>query len=161
MINEKKPRVVFDCMIFVQAVLSDTGPAATLLDLLETESFTLFVSVEILNEVQDVLSRLKLRASKPSLSDERIEAILKRVTQKATSVEKVPHKFTFSRDPKDEKHINLAVEAKADYIVSRDSDLLDLMTGYTDECKEFRQRFRPIRVIAPVEFLRRIEEAKG
>ena len=57
------------------------------------------------------------------------------------------------RDPKDEKYINLAVEAEVYYIVSRDKDLLDLMTGHTDECKDFRRRFRPLRVIDPAEFL--------
>lgn len=36
----------------------------------------------------------------------------------------------------------------ADFIVTRDKDLLDLMTGFTDECKEFRQKFRPLKVIA-------------
>ena len=40
------------------------------------------------------------------------------------------------------------------YIVSRDKDLLDLTTGTTVECKEFRQRFRPLKVIEPLDFLR-------
>lgn len=160
MSDEKKPQVVFDCMIFIQAVLSDTGPAATLLDLLEADAFTLFVSAEILDEAQGVLSRPKLRASKPSLTDERIEAVLKRVTQKAILIGKVPHKFTLSRDPKDEKYINVAVEAQVDYIVSRDKDLLDLMTGHTEECKDFRRRFRLLEVIDPVEFLREIAAKK-
>ena len=35
------------------------------------------------------------------------------------------------------------------------------MTGHADECKEFRQRFRPLRVIEPVEFLKLVEESKG
>lgn len=47
----------------------------------------------------------------------------------------------------------MAVEAKADYIVSLDNDLLDLMTDFTDESKEFRQRFRPLKVVEPLEFL--------
>ena len=51
-------------------------------------------------------------------------------------------------------YINFAVEAKADYIVSRDNDLLDLMTGHTKECKEFRQRFRLLKVVDPLEFLK-------
>jgi predicted nucleic acid-binding protein len=36
-------------------------------------------------------------------------------------------------------YINLAVAAGADFIISRDKDLLDLMTSHADECKEFRQ----------------------
>jgi predicted nucleic acid-binding protein len=60
----------------------------------------------------------------------------------------------------DEPYINLAVEAEADYIISRDKDLLDLMTGYTEECKDFRRRFRPLKVIAPVEFLKELEQTE-
>ena len=41
--------------------------------------------------------------------------------------------------------------------MSRDQDLLDLMTGHTDECKDFRRRFRPLRVMEPVAFLKTIE----
>ncbi len=57
-----------------------------------------------------------------------------------------------------ESYINLAVAAGADYIVSRDNDLLDLMTGHTTECKEFRQRFRPLKVIDPVSFLKTLNK---
>jgi predicted nucleic acid-binding protein len=70
----------------------------------------------------------------------------------------VPESFKFQRDPKDEIIINLAVICEAEYIVSRDKDLLDLMTGFTDDCKEFRQRFRPLEVVEPLEFLRIVEE---
>jgi hypothetical protein len=41
--------------------------------------------------------------------------------------------------------------------MSRDRDLLDLMTGHTDDCKEFRQRFRTLKVIQPVDLLKEIE----
>lgn len=50
-------------MVFIQAALSDRGPAATIRNLLEVNVFTLFVSVKILDEVQDVLSRPKIWAS--------------------------------------------------------------------------------------------------
>ena len=90
-------------------------------------------------------------------------ALIKRVSEKATVVEDVQHYFLYSRDPKDEKYINLAVEVQATYITSRDKDLLDLMTAYTDESKDFRRRFRPLKVIEPVEFLQTVmpEERKA
>jgi predicted nucleic acid-binding protein len=58
-------------------------------------------------------------------------------------------------------YINLAVEVEADYIVSRDKDLLDLMNDYTDEAKEFRQRFRPLKVIEPLEFLKEMRKLES
>ena len=72
-------------------------------------------------------------------------------------IENVPPKFRYERDPDDEPYINLAVEVKADFIVSRDRDLLDLMTDFAIEAKEFRQRFRPLKVVEPKEFLQIIE----
>lgn len=54
--------------------------------------------------------------------------------------------------------MNLAIAAEADYLVTRDRDLLDLMIGHSAECKEFRQRFRKIKIIKPKDFMRAIEE---
>ena len=117
----------------------------------------LYLSRETLAEVEDVLTRPKFRNRFPSLTNEMIEAFLKDVKEKAIILKKVSAVFSYARDPKDEKYINLAVEAKADYIISRDKDLLDLMTGYTDECKDFRRRFRKLKIVNPVEFLEIIE----
>jgi predicted nucleic acid-binding protein len=72
-------------------------------------------------------------------------------------VPQVPKKFIYRRDEADEPYIDLAIEVHADFIVSRDNDLLDLMTGYTDECKEFRQRFKALRVIEPEDLLREMK----
>ena len=76
----------------------------------------------------------------------------------ADTINHIPKRFSYQRDVDDEPYINLAVAANADYLVSRDKDLLDLMTSYADECKDFRRRFRPLKVIDPVEFLNEIEE---
>ena len=155
--DDPRPRVVFDCMIFLQATASESGPAAVLLRLVERNVLSLFVSREILDEVRDVLSRTKLRKKNPDITSERVDALITRVAEKGTIVETVPEHFSYVRDPRDEKYINLAIEVEADYIVSRDQDLLDLMTGYTDECKDFRRRFRSLKIVGPVEFLKAVE----
>ena len=74
------------------------------------------------------------------------------VAEKATLLDDVLEHFMYARDPKDEKYVNLAIEVAATYLVSRDNDLLDLMTGATDECKDFRRRFNSLTVIEPVKF---------
>lgn len=149
--NPPHPRVVFDCMIYLQATVSESGPASALLKLVDNNMVSLFVSGEILDEVRDVLSRPKIRKKNPNITDERVNALINRISEKATFVDDIQQHFSYSRDPKDEKYINLAVEAEVDYIVSRDKDLLDLMTGYTDECKDFRRKFRPLNIIEPIE----------
>ena len=118
----------------------------------------LFVSDEILAEVRDVLTRPKILAKNPHLTVEFVETFLNRVLNRAKLLSKIPTHFEYSRDPKDEKYINLTVEAKAVFLVSRDNDLLDLMTDYTDEAKGFRRRYRKIKIVNPVEFLQIIEE---
>ena len=155
--DDPRPRVVFDCMIFLQATANESGPAAALLRLVDRNLLSLFVSREILDEVRDVLSRSKIRKKNPDITSERVDALITRVSEKGAIVDAVPHHFSYVRDPRDEKYINLAIDVEADYIVSRDRDLLDLMTGYTDECKDFRRRFRSVKIIRPVEFLKSVE----
>ena len=149
---------VFDCMIYLQAAISEKSPAAELFRQVERGSVLLFVSNETLSEIRDVLTRPKVLIKYPHLTVEYVEIFLSRVLSKANLLNKIPKHFQYPRDPKDEKYINLAIEAEANYIVSRDNDLLDLMTGIDAESKEFRQRFRFLKVIAPVGFLRIIQE---
>ena len=155
------PRVVFDCNVLLQAAAREKSVAARCLNLAEDGLIELCVSREVLGEVEDVLSRPEIRAHFPDLSDEIVGAFLKRLQKLSVLVRRVPKKFSYPRDEEDEPYINLAVAAGADFIVSRDRDLLDLMTGHADECKEFRQRFRPLKVIEPAELLKLIEEREG
>lgn len=112
----------------------------------------LFVSKATLEEIRDVILRPNILARLPDVDEFQIELFIEHITRISTFVDSVPHEFDFERDPKDEIIIDLAVEVEADYIVSRDKDLLDLMTGYTDECKDFRRRFRGLKIVNPVEF---------
>jgi putative PIN family toxin of toxin-antitoxin system len=153
----KKPRVVFDCNVLLQAAARQKSVAASCLALAEKGLIQLFVSKEVLLEIEDVLNRPEVRACFPNLSDEIAGAFLKRLQNFSDFVSNVPRTFRYARDEDDESYINLAVEVGADFIVSRDRDLLDLMTGYTDDCKEFRQRFRTLKVIEPVDLLKEIE----
>lgn len=149
---------VFDCMVYLQAAISEKSPAAELFRQIENGKVLLFVSNEILSEIRDVLTRSRVLVKYPHLTVEYVEKFLNRVLKKAVLLKKIRNHFQLPRDPKDEKYVNLAVEAEADYIVTRDKDLLDLMTGIDTQSKEFRQRFRPLRIIEPVEFLKIIRE---
>jgi putative PIN family toxin of toxin-antitoxin system len=155
----EKPRVVFDCNVLLQAAARERSVAAKCLNLVETDLIQLFVSREVFAEVEDILNRPEIRAHFPDLSDGIVGAFLKRLKKLSVLVQYVPKKFSYPRDEDDEPYINLAVAARANFIISRDRDLLDLMTGHTDECKEFRQRFRSIRVVEPAEFLNLLEES--
>jgi putative PIN family toxin of toxin-antitoxin system len=149
-----KPRVVFDCNVLLQAAAREKSVAAKCLNLAESGLVQICVSREVLAEAEDVLNRPEIRGHFPDLSDEIVGAFLKRLEKLSVLVRPVQKKFSYPRDEDDEPYINLAVAAGADFIISHDRDLLDLMTGHTDECKEFRQRFRPLRVVEPAELLK-------
>ena len=156
-----RPGVVFDCNVLLQAAAREKSVAAKCLNLAESGLIQLFVSRETLAEVEDVLNRPEIRSHFPDLSDEIVGAFLKRLQHLSVLVRLVPKEFSYPRDEDDEPYINLAVTAGANFIVSRDRDLLDLMTGYADECKEFRQRFRSLKVVEPVAFLKLLEESES
>ncbi|MEK6300763.1 MAG: hypothetical protein AABO41_08590 [Acidobacteriota bacterium] len=46
---------------------------------------------------------------------------------------------------------------KADYLVSRDNDLLDLMKWEKEEGRRFQKRFRFLKIVTPEEFLAEME----
>jgi len=149
-------RVVYDCNMFVQAAAFDAGPAGACFRLIEKGSVELFVSKPILAEVRRVLGYTDVLRISPSLTTERIAAFVQRITFRATLVRRVPHILDYPRDPDDEPYIDLAAAVAADYLVTRDKDLLSLMTGHSSICREFRQKTRPLAVVDPVAFLEEV-----
>src|SRR5262249_50695319 len=119
-------RAVFDCMLFLQAATNDAGPAFACFQLVDDGRLTLCLSPEILAEVRDVLNRPKIRRKFPHLTEDRVEEFLASAQAKGIMLDEVPKEFRYARDPDDEPYINLAIAVGAQYLVSRDSDLLDL-----------------------------------
>jgi uncharacterized protein len=151
-------KAVFDCNVFWQIFFSTKGIGAKCWELVTTGQIELIVSSDVLDEIRDVLTRPEMQARFSKATDENVEIFIDEIIEAATFVSSVPKKFSYSRDPKDEPYINLAVCEDAHYIVSRDKDLLDLMTGYDDESKEFRKRFRPLKVVDTITFVGIVEQ---
>ena len=158
---EPQCEAVFDCNVYLQAAARPFSPSAACLRLAEESVVLLYVSEDILTEVSEVLRRPSIQKRFPELTAESIDKFLERVKGFAKLVKKVPAKFSYPRDVDDEIYINLAVEAEVDFLVSRDNDLLGLMTDYTDECEDFRRRFRWLKVVDPVEFLNEVRKLES
>ena len=60
-----------------------------------------------------------------------------------------PNAYSLPRDPKDERYLNVAIASNAEFLVSRDLDLLDLMKDTA-----FRQQFPSLVILDPVAFLK-------
>lgn len=101
--------VVYDCMLFLQGLISESGIAVTCFELFENGIVELFVSKEILAEIQDVIARPKLQAKYSRLTGERAQRLIEILRLKATLIKNPPQVFSYSRDPKDEKYINLVL----------------------------------------------------
>jgi putative PIN family toxin of toxin-antitoxin system len=148
---------VFDCNVLIQATTNSQNSASYCFRLVEAKVVKLFVSENTLKELEEVLNRDYIK-ERFRFTDEVIREFLDKVRNLAVVLKNVPQVFSLPRDVDDEEYINLAVEAEALYLVSRDNDLLDLMIGYDDISKEFRQKFRPLKIVQPLEFLKIVEE---
>jgi uncharacterized protein len=153
MTPETRIGAVFDCNTFLQAVGRETGPAFACLEAFARGEFDLYVSETILEEVREVLSRPELQEKFTALTPERVEALIERLDAKANLIVNIPEEFRYERDPDDEPYINLAIVTGAQYIVSRDRDLLDLMDESRAAGKAFCHRYPFLKIVDPAEFL--------
>lgn len=144
---------VFDCMVFLQGAARDTGPAAACLRLVQNGYVHLYLTNDILAELGDVLARPRVRKRFPLITPEYVESFLRGLREIADVIADVPQLVVLKRDPKDEKYLNLAVAVGAQYLVSRDKDLLDLVSEPPDEGRTIRERFPKLAIFDPVEFL--------
>ena len=127
-------KAVLDTNVVVSAHLTADGPAALLFRLALSRYFQCYVSQEILEEYCEVLQRRKFKLDADdvvqSLSAFRAAAVLLNPRMQIVA----------ARDPDDDKILECAIEAKADYIV-------------TGNIRDFPKQFRGVSVFPPRGFL--------
>ena len=155
---EERPRVIYDCSVFWRALFSPLGVGRDCVRLVEDGVVLHFMSDEILTEIRDVLTRPETLEKFSAVTVYKADAFIVGIVERSTLIIGVPRAFKLPRDPKDEPYIDLAAAVDASFLVTTDSDMLDLMTGIDVESKQFRQRFRGLKVVEPKEFLRIIAE---
>ncbi len=74
----------------------------------------------------------------------------------AESLVNVPKTVSLERNHKDEPFLDLAVTSGATYLVTRDKDLLDLVSD-----ADFTAKYPNLKIIGPVEFLRELAPPIG
>lgn len=149
--------VVVDTNIILQSWLSETGPAGKCLGYFRRGEIAIAVSRATLKEVQEVLSRSRLRARYPQLTDEKVAHLLEFLRYRGDYFRGVKRWFEYPRDPQGEPFLNLAIEAEADFLISRNPDLLDLMKWDAEDGRDFQKHFRFLKILTPVEFLKVME----
>lgn len=114
-------RYVVDTNVLISAVLLSNSKAQLAFDY-ALESGYLLVSENTLFEFRSVLSRSKFERYK-SLTE---RLFFYEIFVQSVQIVNIVEKVTECRDPKDNKFLEVAVNGKADTIVSGDSDLLIL-----------------------------------
>jgi len=126
-------RVVLDTNVVVSGLLHQKG-APAILDAATSKQFRCYISESLLDEYHEVLTRDYLR-----LDQRRATRFIGALREVAVFV--VPRKkVAIARDPDDDRVMECALEAGADYIV-------------TGNNRDFPAQFHGVRVVTPRDFL--------
>ena len=135
-----RPDVVFDCNVFLQAIVRSDGPAAAALRLVEHNAVRLHLNNAILRELRRTLAYPELRERYPAITDAVVNEFVNRVAFRAIVHRNGPHVFKHPWDPDDDVYVDVAAIADADFLVTRDKGLLSLATDHSIAAKQFRQQ---------------------
>ena len=133
-------KVVLDANIFVGSAIRERGVAAAVLDAAKEEEYELVTSPDILSEIKRVLSYPEVKF-KSGWTFARINRFIEKLQRESINTPGILDLQVIQNDTTDDKYIIAAVEAGADYIVSRDPHLLDL------------KEYEGIQIISPEVFL--------
>jgi len=113
-------KVVLDANIFVSSLFFGGNPR-TVLERAVNKSDELFITKEIIDEVESVIKRPKFHAGK-----DEIEYFIQSIEEIGNKI--VPQKKIKrgSRDKTDNKYIECGIAGKVDYIISGDIHLLEI-----------------------------------
>lgn len=129
-------RVVIDTNVLVSGLLITTSTPALAVDKAVTKA-QLVATLETLRELIEKLHSPKFDRY---VRRDRRDALLERVASLVEIID-VLQSIRASRDPKDDKFLEAAVNGRADVIVTGDNDLLDL------------NPFRGIAIMTPADYL--------
>jgi len=115
--------IVLDANIFVSAAFWGGIPKA-ILKMVEDKKDILFITDEIIAEIEDVFQRPKFPATE---AEKRYKLQhIKNISRKITVPKSQLITTGGSRDKTDDKYLECGIAANADYIISGDKDLLEL-----------------------------------
>lgn len=134
-------RVVLDTNLFVSALLKPGSNPDIILRLVKDEKVLLLMSGSICLEISRVLTYPKIRKQLIA-SDEELKNFVQLLSTVAIITPDTLNLPLLDADPDDTKYLVCAVEGHADFIISGDHHLTDLMM------------YRGIRIVTPGDFIR-------
>ena len=150
--------VVYDCNVFIQALINKNGPAGACVRRVLAGEVHLFLSERVLEEVRAAPE--KRTPARLGVTHERVGRFIENLLRVTTLLETIPVEFIYLRDPDDAHYVNLALVANAKLVVSRDKDLLALMDAANSDGRDFLTRFPRLRIVDPVQFLQELDASQ-
>jgi len=117
-------KVVFDTNTLISGLLWD-GNEARVIEKAENKEIRLFISPEMIEELEKVLKREKF-CKKLEGKEYTVDKAVSKIALIATLIKPTRKINVIKEDPEDNRVLECAVSAKVDVIVSGDSHLLDL-----------------------------------
>lgn len=151
--------VVFDCVVYLQAMTHIHGPAGQCLTALEHDAIRLWISDAILSEIRQLPD--KPGVQRMGCTFDRAERLADYLQGVCQYIAFPPAVFVHPIDPNDSCYVNLAIAANAHLIVSRDNHLLHLTNPAKPWSKLFRDSFPSIRIVTPVQLLQMIGQKRS
>ena len=123
-------KAVIDTSVMISVAFAKQGLAKELRDMIADEAFMLVTSKEILKELHPVLHYPRIiKRFTPSQDD--INEFIGLIMKKALITQDLYSANDITEDPADDMNFACALEAKADYIVSREPHLRNLKHFHT------------------------------
>ena len=116
-------KIVLDANIFVSSFIGNGNPKA-IVDMVSEGEDTLFITDEILAELERVFRKRKFRYSEEVIQHRM--AIIKEIGTRITVADSERITTGGCRDKDDNKYLECAAAANADYIISGDIHLLEM-----------------------------------
>jgi putative PIN family toxin of toxin-antitoxin system len=157
MVAQLSLRLVLDTNVLLAGLTSESSASQRIVDGLQSRRAVPLVSREVLAEYRAVLLHPEIISRFEHLNAKRVLLALERLRFVADVYSDLRVKFSFPRDPRDAKFIELAIAGEATHIITLDRDLLSLPASRTDAGKRFRQRLPKIHVLRPAELLDQFE----
>ena len=142
------PKIVLDTTIILQAVLYPTRSAGQILECLAKAQAVGYLSSRLKQEYEDILYRPTVRENYPAVTDTTAGEALNFISFYTEEIFVTPSYVIYERDRKDEPSINLCIAIKADFLIARDRDLLDL-----NKDRDFNLLYPFLQIVTPENFL--------
>lgn len=153
-------RLILDTNIIVRAFINLHSASGQILRACQERRVVPLLSRPVLAEYRSVLRRPSLLRKYPELQHPQVKDSIERILFVSEYYRKVGVHFSFSRDPKDEPFLELAIAASATHVITTDDDMLSLSNRRDESAKRFRQRVAT-RIQRPEEFIAAYPDAVG